>query len=180
MGARPRKIEAKSRIIAGYMSEGLFAGERNMVAAPRSEVCDARFPSVVVTFPYKGDAGEQFRPLTVGWTKRIVRVRRHVSHAPPASHIHPERLGGLVMEFMHSDRPVKTFGVVRLADVWVLTAHGKRVRRFSYRVDAEEAAIRLAADASAQGHPVEVVVQGKQGELTRLHLVGACGALGMA
>ena len=65
---------------------------------------------------------------------------------------------------------IKTFGVVRSADVWLLTAPGNRLRRFPYRVDAEEAALRLAGDAMAQGDSVEVLVQNWAGEMTRIEI----------
>ncbi len=63
---------------------------------------------------------------------------------------------------------MKIFGVVRLGDRWMITAQGKRWGQFLYRVDAEEAALRLAAKASAQGEDAEVLVQERAGEIRRL------------
>lgn len=63
---------------------------------------------------------------------------------------------------------MKTFGVVWLAGFWIIIAQGVSAPRYSYRVDAEEAALRRAAKAESEGHAVEVLVQGPGGEMTRL------------
>lgn len=60
------------------------------------------------------------------------------------------------------------FGVVRLRDHWTIIANGKRGGRFPFRVDAEEAALRLAEGATAQGQASEVLVQGVGGEMRPL------------
>ena len=51
---------------------------------------------------------------------------------------------------------------------WRILAEGRRWGRFHYRVDAEEAALRLAAKARAEGETAEVVVQQRYGELLPL------------
>lgn len=61
-----------------------------------------------------------------------------------------------------------TFSVVRVGDMWTIIARAKRWGRFAFRVDAEEAALRLAAKAAAEGRAVEVLVQGAWGEMTRM------------
>jgi hypothetical protein len=60
---------------------------------------------------------------------------------------------------------MKAFLVTRLADQWAIEVDGRLWGRFLYRVDAEEAALRLAAREGGAG---EVLVQGAQGKLTRL------------
>jgi hypothetical protein len=67
-------------------------------------------------------------------------------------------------------RPMKSFAVVRIADMYTITVEGRRWGRFGYRVDAEEAAIRLAEKARAAGARVEVLVQGPLGEVEPLRL----------
>lgn len=51
---------------------------------------------------------------------------------------------------------------------WRLHAGERRWGRFLYRVDAEEAALRLAAQSRAQGRDAEVLVQPRYGELQPL------------
>jgi hypothetical protein len=47
--------------------------------------------------------------------------------------------------------------------------HGGQVRcRHAYRVDAEEAALRLAREAMRRGEPAEVLVQEPYGEMVAL------------
>ena len=63
---------------------------------------------------------------------------------------------------------MNSLSVIRISDGWTIIAGGKRWGRFSYQVDAEEAALRLAARAADKGDAVEVLVQGPFGELRRL------------
>jgi len=70
---------------------------------------------------------------------------------------------------------MQTFSVIRLADTWTITAQGRRWGRFAYRVDAEEAALRLAAKGRGQGQPVEVLIQSPWGEMRTLEAVAAGG-----
>lgn len=57
------------------------------------------------------------------------------------------------------------FAVVRTGSHWsVLTNDGQR-GAFDYRIDAEEAALRLAARAEARGFQTKVLVQAANGEL---------------
>lgn len=63
---------------------------------------------------------------------------------------------------------MKIFGVVRLRDHWTIIAGGKRWGRFPFRVDAEEAALRLAERARAEGQACEVLVQDVGGEMRPL------------
>ena len=60
------------------------------------------------------------------------------------------------------------FAVVRYPDGWRILTNGQRWGRFAFRVDAEEAALRLAAKAEAAGQHAEVLVQDSSGELSRL------------
>ena len=63
---------------------------------------------------------------------------------------------------------MKTFCVVWLAGFWIITSQGEAPPRFSYRVDAEEAALRLAAKAITNGYSVKILVQGPGGEMSEL------------
>jgi hypothetical protein len=63
---------------------------------------------------------------------------------------------------------MKTFGVIRQGDVWIIVADGRRWGRFQYRVDAEEAALRLATRAATEGKAVSVVVQDAGGQIVPL------------
>jgi hypothetical protein len=59
--------------------------------------------------------------------------------------------------------------VLRFPDGWrILAAHG-RWGRFDYRVDAEEAALRLARQARAEGREVSIWVQDICGRLEGLN-----------
>jgi hypothetical protein len=58
--------------------------------------------------------------------------------------------------------------VVRFSDGWRILAEHGRWGRFAYRVDAEEAAIRLARKARAQGREVHILVQDICGHLQGL------------
>jgi hypothetical protein len=66
------------------------------------------------------------------------------------------------------ERSVQTFSVIRQAGMWTIIADGRRWGRFSYRVDAEEAALRLAAKGRALGRTVEVLSQDNWGEMHTL------------
>ena len=67
-----------------------------------------------------------------------------------------------------TEQTVTEFAVIRFVDGWRILAGARRWGRFSYRVDAEEAALRLAADARAGGRNAQVLVQGSDGQLRRL------------
>lgn len=74
-----------------------------------------------------------------------------------------------------ADKPAQecaliSLGVVRLADAWTIVASGRRWGRFAYKVDAEEAALRLARRIDQSGEAVEVMVQERWGELRPLRL----------
>ncbi|MFN3511952.1 MAG: hypothetical protein ACK41C_02835 [Phenylobacterium sp.] len=58
-----------------------------------------------------------------------------------------------------------TLAVLRHRDGWCVFGPNGRWRHFGYRVDAEEAALRLARQADASGGPVQVLVQEPWGEL---------------
>ncbi len=58
--------------------------------------------------------------------------------------------------------------VVRIGDAWSVIGCLGRWGRHAFRVDAEEAALRLAAQEARAGHAVTVLVQGVDGELRRL------------
>jgi len=51
------------------------------------------------------------------------------------------------------------FAVLRFRDGWQVVGPAGRGRSFSYRVDAEEAALRLAAQARKTASEVRVLVQ---------------------
>ncbi len=61
-------------------------------------------------------------------------------------------------------------GIVRFRDGWTVISGGRKWGRFAFKVDAEEAALRLAQEANAKGAPVEIVVQGSWGEMTPMNL----------
>ena len=67
-----------------------------------------------------------------------------------------------------TEQAVTEFAVIRFVDGWRILAGARRWGRFSYRVDAEEAALRLAADARTGGRDARVLVQGSDGQLRRL------------
>jgi hypothetical protein len=75
-------------------------------------------------------------------------------------------------ELTESERMGKTpalFAVVRFAGGWRVLAQGRRLARlYDYRVDAEEAAVRLATAARICGELPEILVQEPHGELRRL------------
>jgi hypothetical protein len=59
--------------------------------------------------------------------------------------------------------------VVRVKDSWRIVTSKGCWGRFLYRVDAEEAALRLADDARRDGGPApQVLVQHRAGELTAI------------
>ena len=63
------------------------------------------------------------------------------------------------------------FAVVRFAGGWRVLAQGRRLERlYDYRVDAEEAALRLAATGKRCGELPCILVQETYGELRRLVL----------
>ena len=51
------------------------------------------------------------------------------------------------------------WAVVRFSDGWHVVSGQWRSGRFDYRVDAEEAALRLTATARKRGEPVRLLVQ---------------------
>lgn len=59
-----------------------------------------------------------------------------------------------------------SFGVVRYRDGWTIIASGRKWGRFAFKVDAEEAALRLAQQAADGGAEVQLMVQGAWGEMT--------------
>ena len=61
--------------------------------------------------------------------------------------------------------------VVHFADGWRILAGARKWGRFPYRVDAEDAALRLGAQAREQGREVEILVQAQHGEMRPLELV---------
>lgn len=62
--------------------------------------------------------------------------------------------------------------VVRFGDGWRVIARNHRWGYFQYRVDAEEAALRLAARARSDGKAVSLLVQESNGEMRPLDLTG--------
>ncbi len=69
------------------------------------------------------------------------------------------------------DETAALFAVVRFAGGWRVLAQGLRLERlYNYRVDAEEAALRLATARSLCGELPCILVQEPHGELRRLVL----------
>lgn len=67
-----------------------------------------------------------------------------------------------------SEPALLSLAIIRFPDGWrILAPHG-RWGRFAYRVDAEEAAIRLARKARAEGRSVTLWVQDMCGRLEHL------------
>ena len=60
--------------------------------------------------------------------------------------------------------------IVHFPDGWRMLAEGRRWGRFNYRVDAEEAALRLAQKLRAEGRDARVTVQSLTGELNLLKI----------
>lgn len=83
-------------------------------------------------------------------------------HAAGRQAIYTKELGKM------SDAAPLELAVLRFADGWRILAEHGRWGRFAYRVDAEEAAIRLAHKARAQGREVHIWVQGLCGHLQLL------------
>ena len=69
---------------------------------------------------------------------------------------------------MKEDVPLRTISTVRHRDVWAVASDGRRLRHFDYRVDAEEAALRLADKARNTHTRVEVLAQDQWGEVTTI------------
>lgn len=67
-----------------------------------------------------------------------------------------------------SASPPLCLAVVRFPDGWRILAQHGRWGRFAYRVDAEEAAIRLARKARKDGREVRIWVQDLCGHLITL------------
>lgn len=63
---------------------------------------------------------------------------------------------------------MRSFVVIRSSDHWTIEAEGKPWGRFAFRVDAEEAALRLADRAAAAGVPVQVLVRSLTGRVVAL------------
>ena len=63
------------------------------------------------------------------------------------------------------------FTIIHFPDGWrILLADGRRWGRFPYRVDAEEAALRLVEKARAEGGEARVLAQGLTGEIAQLRI----------
>lgn len=58
--------------------------------------------------------------------------------------------------------------VVRYPDGWRILGEKGQWGRYAYRVDAEEAALRLARKARAEGREVQILVQDLNGRLEGL------------
>lgn len=49
--------------------------------------------------------------------------------------------------------------IIRFSDGWRIIGDGASERCYAYRVDAEEAALKLTADAADRGEDVEILIQ---------------------
>lgn len=58
--------------------------------------------------------------------------------------------------------------IVHFPDGWRILADGRRWGRFPYRVDAEEAALRLRDKIRAEGGDARVLAQGLTGEIGQI------------
>ena len=70
-----------------------------------------------------------------------------------------------IVKLAPSDQAVT---VLQQAGEWKVFRQNRVWRRFDHRIDAEEAAVRLQAQARSQGHDIDVLVQSPFGELERL------------
>ena len=61
-----------------------------------------------------------------------------------------------------------TVSIVRAGPAWRIYCDGRVRGLYPFRVDAEEAALRLAREAGARGTPVEILVQESYGEMRPL------------
>ncbi|MBX7248741.1 MAG: hypothetical protein K1X35_06750 [Caulobacteraceae bacterium] len=66
--------------------------------------------------------------------------------------------------------PITEFTIVHFPDGWRILVDGKRWGRFPYRVDAEEAALRLTEKVRAEGGQVRLLAQGLTGEIAQLRI----------
>lgn len=67
------------------------------------------------------------------------------------------------------------FAIIRFPEGWRVVQDGKKRGRFNFKIDAEEAALRLAEELRRAGRTVEVLVQNICGELVRLALLEPLG-----
>lgn len=63
---------------------------------------------------------------------------------------------------------ITAIAVIYFADGWRIVAGRHRWGHYPYRVDAEEAALRLAGRAQRHGRVLTVFVQGRHGRLRQL------------
>ena len=63
---------------------------------------------------------------------------------------------------------IREIAVMYFPEGWRIVAGRHRWGRYAFRVDAEEAALKLALRARRQGHEVTVLVQERHGEMRRL------------
>jgi hypothetical protein len=71
---------------------------------------------------------------------------------------------------MASEFSPRTISVVRAGPYWRVIYDGQVRCRHSYRVDAEEAALRLARELGGRGQAADVLVQEPYGEMLPLAL----------
>jgi hypothetical protein len=64
--------------------------------------------------------------------------------------------------------PKATFAVLRTGAYWRVLAPGETFRTYDYRIDAEEAALKLADRARELGQDTEVLLQDAFGEMRPL------------
>jgi hypothetical protein len=64
-----------------------------------------------------------------------------------------------------TEADVLELAILRVGEGWRVFSEGGGWGRFSFRVDAEEAALRLVAKMQAAGRPAIVLVQDEVGEL---------------
>ena len=69
-----------------------------------------------------------------------------------------------------ASQSITEFTIVHFPDGWRILAGGKRWGRFPYRVDAEEAALRLVDKLRAEGGEARVLAQSPTGEIDQLRI----------
>ncbi|MBI1684165.1 hypothetical protein [Caulobacter hibisci] len=62
------------------------------------------------------------------------------------------------------------WAVVRCSGGWNVISNARPLRRFDYRVDAEEEALRLAAAAQKRGEEVRVLVEDADSQMRVLNV----------
>jgi hypothetical protein len=68
------------------------------------------------------------------------------------------------LEIKRISKEIDSIAVVYFADGWRIVAGDRRWGRFQFRVDAEEAALRLAGQSRLAGKELKIIVQDSSGQ----------------